>query len=354
LSLIPENASLWRESLLWNKDVVLRAGFGYKDNVLLAPNSRQGSPFFTSGLDLTILRLPLDGWEANLTIVGDDIRYFRHPGGLSGEDLFLASVQVQKYFGGVWRSGLELRYSYVDQVLEEFLIVGGARAVEAKGNTLGVRPFIRRDLSPNWWVQVEAPLARDWWQEPLDPSWKAGGQAVLGFGNSSHSQLSLTGGSSYIPHDQWLARDALGNEIAGKKLTVWRDIAELKWEYQWDASNHWATTSKLGFNHNRDNGGGYFDNYRYYVSEEIRFRTKNWEAKASAGLSYYDFPVQIIDLPPAPTLHLTTLEVNLRVERRVYKTIRCFVALEYEQTISNDPEAEYRAHVGSGGVSWEF
>ena len=118
--------------------------------MLLAPNSRQGSPFFTSGLDLTILRLPLDGWEANLTIVGDDIRYFRHPGGLSGEDLFLASVQVQKYFGGVWRSGLELRYSYVDQVLEEFLIVGGARAVEAKGNTLVVRPFIRRDISSNW------------------------------------------------------------------------------------------------------------------------------------------------------------------------------------------------------------
>ena len=39
LALIPEDDSIWKESLLWDKDVVLRAGFGYKDNVLLAPSA---------------------------------------------------------------------------------------------------------------------------------------------------------------------------------------------------------------------------------------------------------------------------------------------------------------------------
>lgn len=354
LELIPENTSLWNESMLWDKDIVLRAGFGYKDNVLLSPNGREGSAFFTSGLDLTIFRLPLDGWEVNFSVVGDDVRYLRSPGGLNGEDLFLASAQVQKYFGSVWRGGVELRYGYIDQVLEEFLIVGGAQAVEAKGNTIGVRPFIRRELSAQWWVQLEAPLARDWWQDPLDPTWKAGGQAILGLSYAPHSQLSLSGGSFYIPHDQWLARDALGNELAGKTLTVWREVAELKWDHQWDATNHWTSSTKLGFNYNRDNGGGYFNNFRYYLSEEIRYHSKDWEAKASAGLSYYYFPVQLIDTPPAPTLHLTALDVNLHLERRLYKSIRCFAAFEFEQSISNDPEAEYRAHVVSGGVSWEF
>lgn len=354
LELIPENKSMWPESLLWNKDIVLRAGFGYKDNVLLAPNAPQGSPFFTSGLDLTVFRLPLDGWEVNLSVVGDDVRYFNRPGGMGGEDLFLGSAQVQKYFGGVWRGGVELRYSYIDQVLEEFLIVGGAQAIEAKGNVLAVRPFIRRDLSTDWWVQLDAPLSREWWQEPLDPTWKVGGQAALGLVYGPHSQVSLTGGGFYIPHDQWLARDALGNEISGRKLTVLRQTAELKWEHQWDATNRWATTTKLGFNHSHDNGGGYFDNYRYYLSEEIRFRTRNWEAKASAGLSYYYFPVQMIDAPPAPTLHLTAVELGLRIERRIYKSLRCFAAFEYEQSISNDSAAEYRDQVGSGGLSWEF
>lgn len=340
--------------MLWDKDIVLRAGLGYKDNVLLAPNDHQGSVFFTSGLDLTIFRLPLDGWEVNLSMVGDDIRYFRNPGGLAGEDLFLVSGQVQKYFGGVWRSGVELRYNYIDQVLEEFLIVGGATAVEAKGNTLGMRPFLRRDLSSRWWVQMETPLARDWWQEPLDPAWRIGAQAVLGLSYAAHSQLSLTAGDSYIPHDQWLARDGLGNEIPGRKLAVWREIAELKWEHHWGATNRWVTTTKAGFNRNHDNGGGYYDNDRYYLSQEVRFQTRNWEAKASATLSYYYFPVQLIDVPPAPSLHLTALEVDLRLERRIYKSLRCFLAFEFDQSASNDPAAEYRARVESAGLSWEF
>ena len=354
LELIPENNSFWQESLLWDKDIVLRAGFGYKNNVLLSPNSPQGSPFFTSGLDVTIFRIPLDGWEVNLTVVGDDIRYFHSPGGINGEDLFLGSAQVQKYFGGVWRSGLEVRYSYSDQVLQEFLITGGAQAVEAQGNTLGARPFIRRDLSTLWWVQLEAPLAREWWQAPLDATWKWGGQTDVGLTYRPHSQIVLSGGIFYVPHDDWLARDALGNELPGRKLQIWRQTAELKWEHQWDASNHWSSITKLGFNHNHDNGGGYYNNDRFYVSGELRFHTTDWELKGSSALSYYDFPVQKIDGPESATLHLTSLNVNLRVERRLYKSIRGFLAFDYDQSASNDPTAEYRARVFSGGMSWEF
>lgn len=354
LELIPENESIWKESLLWNKDIVLRAGFGYKDNVLLAPNSREGSAFFASGIDLTIYRLPLDGWEASLSIVGDDVRYFRSPGGLHGEDLLTTSALGQKYFGGVWRSGLELRYNYVDQVLEEFLTAGGAQAVEAKGNTLGIRPFLRRDLSTNWWVQVEAPLGREWWQAPLDSNWKFGGQAVLGFSYGAHSGVTLTGGGFDIPHDQWLARDALGNEIVGRRLTLLREVAELKWDHQWDASNHWSSATRLGFNHTHDNGGGYFDNNRYYISEELRFRTKDWEIKALAGLSYFHFPIQTIGTPPAPLFHLTSVDVSFRLERRIYKALRCFAAFEFEAAASNDPSSVYKDHIESGGLSWEF
>jgi hypothetical protein len=353
LELIPQGKSLWHESLLWDKDIVLRAGLGYKDNVLLAPSAPQGSAFFTSGLDLTIFRLPLDGWEVNFSILGDDVRYWRRPGGLSGEDLFVASAQVEKYFSGPWRTGLELRYSYIDQVLQELLIEGGVSAVHAKGNTLGTRPFLRRDLSTNWWVQLEAPLARDWWQSPLDSTWKYGGQAILGLSYRPHSQVALTAGAFYVTHDEWLARDAQGNELPGRKLAVWKQVAELKWDHQWDAKNHWTTTTRLAFNYSRDNGGGFYDYYRYFASEEVRFHTQVWETKASAGLFYYGFPVQTIDTPPAP-LHLTTLNVNLRIERQVYKSMRAFAAFEFEQTLSNDPASEYRYDVITSGLSWEF
>ncbi|HZR20658.1 MAG TPA: hypothetical protein VFE51_25475 [Verrucomicrobiae bacterium] len=354
LELIPENEALWKESLLWDKDVILRTGVGYKDNVLLSPGSGEGSGFVTTGLDLTLFRLPLDGWEFSLILLGDDIRYFRKPGGLSGEDLLVGSAQLQRYFRGEWRAGLEVRYSYVDQVLQELLSAGGVQAIEAKGNTLGTRPFVRRELATNWWVQLEAPLARDWWQAPLDATWKWGGQAVLGLSYGAHSQIVLEGGAFYIPHDEWLARDVAGNELPGKRLALWREVAELKWDHHFDAKNRWSTATRLGFTHSRDNGGGFYDSYRYSVSQELRFLTPNWEMKGSAGFSYYQFPVQTIATPPAPTLHLATVHFNLRVERRIYKSLRCFGAYEYEQTDSDDPASRYAYHMGTSGVSWEF
>jgi hypothetical protein len=249
---------------------------------------------------------------------------------------------------------MELRYTYADQVLEEFLAAGGAQAVEAKGHVLGLRPFVRRDLSTNWWVQLETPIAHEWWQAPLDACWKVGGQGILGFDLGSRSQLALTAGAFYIPHEQWLARDALGNEIPGRKLALWRQVAELKWDQHWDSHDHWTTIARAGVNHNVDNGGGFFDSYRYYVSTELRYRSKDWEAKGSAGLSYYDFPVQTIDTPPTPLLHLATVQLNLRLERRIYKALRCFGSYEYEQTISDDPASQYKYNVVTGGMSWEF
>ena len=74
LELIPDKPKLWSESFLWDKDITLRAGIGYKDNVLSSPSAPQGSGFFTSGLDLAIFRLPLNGVGFDLTVTGDDAR----------------------------------------------------------------------------------------------------------------------------------------------------------------------------------------------------------------------------------------------------------------------------------------
>jgi hypothetical protein len=353
LALIPERELGWNESLLWDKDVTLRTGVGYKDNVLLSPSAPQGSGFFASGLDLSLIRLPLDGLELSLTATGDDTHYWRNTG-ISREDLALVSARVQKYFGGVWRGGLELRYVYLDQVLEELVETGGLQPVIAQGNTLRVRPFLRRDLGTNWWLQLELPISREWLQSPLDDDWNYGAQVSLGRDYGHRSELALTVGGAYVAHDEWLARDSLGTEIPDRKLAIWRQITELKWVHQWDAQRRWRSTTKLGFQSNWDNGGGYFDYYQYRLSEELRFQSRDWEIKGTAGVSYYNFPVQTVAAPPSPTLYLTSLDVTFRVERRLYRSLHCFAMFEHEQTLSNDPTSEFNANVTTGGLSWEF
>lgn len=354
LELIPEQESLWNESLLWSKDVVVRAGLGYKDNVLLSPSGGLGSMFFNSGLDLTLYRLPLDGLELNISATADDVRYWHSPGGLNGEDLVLGIAQVQRYFGGVWRSGLEFRGLYADQVIQELLEIGGVSAIEAKGSTASIRPFLRRDFGTNWWVQLEAPISREWWDFPLDNYWKSGGQMTLGLAYGHHSQITLSYGNFYINHDQWLARDAAGDSVDGMLLDIWRQTAELKWDHAWDAAHHWSSSTKFAFQRDEANGGGFFSYNRYQLSEELRFRNRNWEFKGSAAVSYYDFPIQTIDVPPSPLLHITTLDLGARAERRIFKELRLFASFSHEQAISNDSYSEYKANITSGGLSWEF
>ena len=192
LELIPDKPSLWNESLLWDKDITLRTGIGYKDNVLLSSSAPQGSGFFTNGLDLVLFRFPLDGLAFNLMVTGGDAQYWRTVGGITAEDSLLVSAEALKYFRGQWRSGLDVKYVYVDQVALSLIQTGGVSAVVAKGDALGVRPFVRRDLGTNWWIQLGLPVAREWWRAPLDDDWKYGARVVLAHTYGRGSQVALT------------------------------------------------------------------------------------------------------------------------------------------------------------------
>jgi hypothetical protein len=204
-------------------------------------------------------------------------------------------------------------------------------------------------------LQLAFPLARDWQKSPLDDYWKFGAQVTLARTYGQGSQVALTYGGSYIPHDAWLATDAQGNPMPGEYLAVWRQIAELKWEHHWDAAQRWRSITKFGFQYDQDNGGGFYNYYLYSLSEELRFHTKNWEIKGSAGVSYYGFPVQTTyDTPGNPTLNLTVLDLALRVERRIYKTFKVFGNYDYERVLSNESDNQYTYNIVSGGLSWEF
>ena len=250
---------------------------------------------------------------------------------------------------------MELKDLYTDQVALALVQTGGVSAVVGKGDTLGVRPFVRHDLGTNWWVQLGFPVERQWWHTPLDDNWKYGAQITLARVYGYGSQVALSVGGAYIPHDTWLATDGEGTEIPGKKLAIWQQTAELKWEHRWDAAQRWRSITKLGFQYEQDNGGGFYDYYLYSLSEELRFTTKNWEIKGTAGVSYYDFPVQPAEpTPPSPTLYITTLNLTLRAERRIYKSLKLFGAYDYERALSDQSESQYTVNTVSSGLSWEF
>src|SRR5436309_2002404 len=59
----------------WVKSFDTHLWAGYKDNVLLGSQNLEASPFIAGGLDVTLYRVPVDGWEYLFLSSAEYIRY---------------------------------------------------------------------------------------------------------------------------------------------------------------------------------------------------------------------------------------------------------------------------------------
>src|SRR5438477_23751 len=244
LKLIPENISLLNESLLWDKSFEVRAGVGYKDNVLLRHPDPKGSPFVTSGLDASVVRLPLDGLRFYFLLSADDNRYW-HEAGVDKEEVVIAVSELQKDFGNNWKAGMVFEYAYQNQVLDVSSLEAGFGTAKVQGHRLMPRPFLRRDFGSRYWLQLEFVSHRQIWREPLDSYWQIGPKITLGhdFGKQSQATLSYMYGK--LLYDTREQDSAAGDPIPATSLKLLLQRAELEWRQYWGQAEHWRTTSKF-------------------------------------------------------------------------------------------------------------
>src|SRR5690349_15596552 len=97
---------------LWDKSISLRGALGYKDNVLLSSTQEDGSPFWQSALDVTLMRLSLDqGPNLTFFLSGEDRRYFS-AGQIDKEQLLLTHLKLEQPFLEDWTAGAAVQYMY--------------------------------------------------------------------------------------------------------------------------------------------------------------------------------------------------------------------------------------------------
>jgi len=352
---LSNDASLWTESMLWDREVDVRTGVGYKDNVLLSPFTPHGSGFFSSGLDLSLIRLPLDSWQVVLMLSGDDRRYW-NDAGASGEDTALVSLSVERRFANHWRLGMKTLYVYENEVLDISTLQGGPRTALVEGHGLTAQPSLRYETSGSWFFQLETPVTRWYFRSPLDDDWEYGPVVSAGFDYGRDSRISLLGGVNYQSHDQNTALDTSGNPVAGKLEMLQQCKVELAWRHHWDKPKHWRSVTRLTFEDVTDNDSGYFNYRKYCAAEELRWRSGGWEIKGTGSAAYYDYPVQTVSLGTAgsPDLQRTLVDVSIQIERRLIKELKSYLRFEYERALSNQDSSRYAAKTVAGGLEWSF
>ena len=358
-NLIPANLPLWTESMLWDEQISLSSGVGYKDNVLLSAFNSRGSAFFINGLDATVIRLPLDGWQVEGSVTGDDTRYWRDAG-TSSEDSFLGSLRVQRELAHGWKPGLEIRGLYENQVLDISPSPALPATALVQGESLTAKPSLRKDLPAAWWLQLEMPVTRWWLAAPLDDQWQFGPVATVGHDFGPRTEITLSGGVSYEEHNSWLsveyANGQSGPDFTPQKLEIFQERGELAWRQYWDVHQRWRSATRLICAKLEDNGGGYYNQHQYQAVQDLRWQTADWLIKGAADLTYEDYPVQWIGKSNGETLNRTLWNLSLELERRVYKHLKTWAKLDYQRAVSNEDLGadNYRATTVSGGLRWEF
>jgi hypothetical protein len=363
-NLIPDDISLYTESMLWDKQLSISSGLGYKDNVLLSAFHRQDSGFFINGLDCLLIRLPLDGWEVESSIVGDDLRYWHEvstspANSTSSEDSFLGNLKVAREFPDGWKAGLEVLGAYEKQVLDISPPAGIPATALVEGEDLAVRPSLRKDLGSHWWLQLEMPVSRWWLAAPLDDYWEFGPVVTAGYKFGVRSDLAVSYGASYQDHNSWtnsLYADGLGAYTPAEKLQIFQSRVELAWHQYWDVHQRWRSSTQLVYADLKDNGGGFYNEYQYQVIESLRWQTADWMVRGVADITYEDYPVQWTGTFNNNTLDRDLWEFSAEAERRLYRGLRTFAKVDYQRCLSNEDENadNYHATTISAGLRYEF
>jgi hypothetical protein len=348
---------------LWDESYAIRAGVGYNDNVLLDNTDPKASPFFTSGLDITIFRLPADDWECYLFATGDDVRYWQSIG-VGSEDLWLVGSKIRRDLGNGWMAGITAGYAYEDQVLDLLntsLSVASFTPAVVIGNTITLSPSIRRDLGTNYWVELELEGIRQFFDSPAYSYWQTGLKLTTGRLYGHHSELALSYQVFAQLYDDEPDADPTGAEIPGTTLREIHQVAELAWRHYWDNKRRWENTTSLSFEYSRDIGTGYYDYFRYWAAEQLDFRGRSWNLRARGEFLHYFYPhEEAEDLTdpnnPVPTgvWYQTGFTLNLRLEKRVLSWLKLYMDYDYEHSLSNQSSAHYQANVVTGGGQWDF
>jgi hypothetical protein len=337
----------------WERAFTVKAGVGYKDNLTLAPEPLESSPFFASTIEAFALRRSEDGNQLLGLATIEDARYWSGKT-VDHEDLAIAQGEWRRFWANDWQAALGLEGIYIDQVVDVSVTETNREALPVRGWTLTARPGTRRELSGRTWLALELPVARQLYDGSIDDFWEVGAKVLLGHNLSDRIETSISYAFTHRGYDSEPGRDASGATVTNTVRSTAQHDVLAAWKQYWDVARRWRSATKLGYRQSADNLSGYFDYERYSVSQEIRFQTATWELSAEARLSHYRYPVQTVSETDSSKRRRSDLTLSLRGERQIAKHIRLYAQYDYERTDSNSALDEYTVNTVSGGVAVEF
>jgi hypothetical protein len=298
-------------------------------------------------------RLPPEDTKFQFFLSAEDVRYFESPS-VDKEQLVFAFAELQRPVGSAWLGTLKTTYFYQDQILDASITETNLSALHVLGHTLEATPGLRWNCTPTAGWEVTVPVTRQLFDENLDDYWEVGPKLAFARSYGHDSEWRLGASLVYRAYDTRTRATSEGESIPGTSLAYQQPGAEFAWWHRFDAAKRWRNTLKAGFRHNFDNGSGYFDYFKTYLSEELLFRADRWEFALGSQLAFFDYAQQPAGLEPGPTRQRLEWLVTLRAERALTQWLKCYAEFTHEQTLGRERIEEYSVNSLVGGLTWQF
>lgn len=341
------------EDPVWAQYYNLRFGGGYNDNVLRSRFVDQASPLSFAEFEAVVVRLPRNGFDFNVFLTGQDIRYFG-PGDSDKDQSFIATTSLSQEIGKDWVVGLESQYVYLDQVFDvsaSLLDLGNIKSQLHQG---AVTPTVRRKLPARSWLELDLQLSRSEFLAPVEDEWEGGPTLTYGLDFGRRSDWGFSYGILRRVGDDFNAFDLTGGPITGTTIVRKQHEFEFRFRHYWDEALRWRSSTKLEAQANRHNGSTFFDYDRFQISQELRYRDEKWEISSKASFKFYNYVSRTVSPANPEKRKRNRLNVESSLKRRIGKHWILFARHELEFANSNRVSDDYTANVVIGGIEWEY
>lgn len=337
----------------WDTVFTFQSSAGYKDNVSLSAVRPGGSAFVRNQLEAIVFRLPLDGWEFNAFVSGEDTRFLASRV-VDMEQNALAHAQLKRTWSEQWSTSLSGQYLYQNQVVDLSTSLATPTVLAVESHTYSARFAVRRMFAERWWWELEPALTRQDFNSPLDDYWEGGPKFSVGREYGHRSEVAVSYELSHRPYDHREQFTRAAAAIPGSDLAFTQHRAQLTWKHHWDEQRHWRTTAKLGYESSHDNGTGYYDFRKWQFSQQLRWSAAPWEVSLTGRFADYTYPRQPVAPGDPRVIERTDLNLNLHVQRTLTKRVKWFLDYDFERSLANQPATGYAVNLVHSGLSVEF
>lgn len=337
----------------WTSVVDLSLSAGYRDNLLLSPTRPESSAFLRAGAEVMVLKVPVGAFDGYAYLDATETRYLdgantdhERTAILAGE----ARWQPGKSFRGAWT----LQAYHQDQVLDVSVTEADLSVAQIRVTGLATGPEVRWSPGPVW-VEAKAVVRRDRYREDLDGYDDLEGGFATGYLRDNGAEASATLLFRERDHDSRPQFTVAGRPLAGTRLGTRQTDLQVEWVGHLDAARRLRLSALVARQWSRDNGSGYFDYDRDSARIRLVWKGETWESEGRAEASRHRFPNQFVGLGIAPDVrHKDELRLAWTGTRRLTDRLACFLALEREQSRSNDDRSRFTVHTALAGVRWSW